>query len=100
MSALLNFAIFPTDKGTSVSEYVSKVIKMIKDKKYSYQLTSMGTIVETATVDEALEVILESYKILEKFSDRVYITATIDIRKNSDNRILSKIESIKNKIDL
>jgi uncharacterized protein YqgV (UPF0045/DUF77 family) len=30
MSVLLEFAMFPTDKGTSVSAYVSKVIDMIR----------------------------------------------------------------------
>ena len=31
MSVLLEFAMFPTDKGESVSNYVSRIIKMIKN---------------------------------------------------------------------
>lgn len=94
MSALLNFSIFPTDKGISVSEYVSKVIKMIDEKKYSYKLTAMGTIIETETIEEALSVIKDSYDILDEFSDRIYVTENIDIRKNIGDRIFKKIESI------
>jgi len=30
-SVLLEFAMFPTDKGESKSEYVSKIIKMIDE---------------------------------------------------------------------
>ena len=50
MSILLNFAMFPTDKGASVSEYVSKVIENIKDSGVSYKLNSMGTTIETETM--------------------------------------------------
>ena len=100
MSVLLNFAIFPTDKGDSVSKYVSEVIRYINKSSYPYQLTSMGTIVETANLDQALEIINNSYRILEPYSDRVYITSTIDIQKNKKNRINNKIKSIEDKIGI
>ncbi len=45
MSVLMEFAIFPTDKGESVSKYVSKVINMIDKSGIRYQLTPMGTII-------------------------------------------------------
>jgi len=99
MSALLSFAIFPTSKGDSVSEYVSKVIKMISESNYPYKLNAMGTVVETGTVSEALEIIQKSYDILEKFSDRVYISSNIDVRKGKTGRIQSKIDSINSLID-
>jgi len=98
MSVLMEFAIFPTDKGESVSEYVSKVIKMIDDSGIAYQLTPMGTIIETTTLKEALEVIEKSYSVLEPYSNRVYATLKFDIRKNRANAMTSKIESIKNKL--
>ncbi len=94
MSALLSFAIFPTSKGDSVSEYVSKVIKIISKSNYPYKLNAMGTVVETETVSEALDVIQKSYNILEEFSDRVYITANIDVRKGKTGRIKSKVDTI------
>ena len=47
MSVLIEFAMFPTDKGESVSQYVSQVIKMIRESGFPYQLTAMGTIFET-----------------------------------------------------
>jgi uncharacterized protein YqgV (UPF0045/DUF77 family) len=34
MSVLMNYAMFPTDKGSSVSEYVSKIIKMVSESGY------------------------------------------------------------------
>ena len=98
MSVLMEFAIFPTDKGESVSKYVSKVIKMIDDSGINYQLTPMGTIIESDTLQEALEVINNSYKILEPYSNRVYATVKFDIRKNRTDAMTSKIESIVSKM--
>lgn len=98
MSVMLSFAIFPTDKGTSVSEYVSKVIENIKDKGGCYKLTPMSTVVETNTMEEALAIIHESYQILEPQSERVYLSLTMDIKRGNECRMDQKIESIESKI--
>jgi len=98
MSVLLEFAMFPTDKGASVSEFVSKIILMIKTKGYNYKLTAMGTIVETETLAEALGVIQESYNVLEPYSERVYSSVKFDIRKGKSNCLEQKISSIESKI--
>ena len=57
MSVLLEFAMFPTDKGESVSAYVSQIIAMIRDSGMDYQLTPMGTIVETEELDQATDLV-------------------------------------------
>lgn len=98
MSVLVEFAMFPTDKGESVSEYVSRVIKMFKESDINYQLTPMGTVFEVETMEEAMEVINNAYKQLEPDCNRVYTTIKMDIRKNKSNRIKQKINSIKSKI--
>ncbi len=53
MSVLMEFAMFPTDKGISVSAEVCKVIEMIRNSGVSYKLGSMGTTIETETLPEA-----------------------------------------------
>jgi uncharacterized protein (TIGR00106 family) len=98
MSVLLEFAMFPTDKGDSVSEYVSRIIQMIDNSGFNYRLTAMGTIIETDTLTQALEIISKSFKVLEPHSDRVYTSANFDIRSGKSNRLAGKIESIENKI--
>ncbi len=99
MSVLLEFAMFPTDKtGDSASESVSKIIDMINKSGVTYKLTAMGTIIETETIEEALDIVNRSYKVLEPFSKRVYSTITLDIRKEKTNRLNQKIESIESKI--
>ena len=98
MSVLLEYAMFPTDKGTSVSKYVSKIIAMVRESGYAYKLTAMGTIVETDTMPEALKIVEKSYEILEPDSERVYSTLTFDIQKNKNNRLIGKVQSIEEKI--
>lgn len=98
MSVLLNFAMFPTDKGDSVSEYVSQIISHIKASGVSYKLNPMGTTIETETMEQALKIVQESYNILEPVSKRIYCSINIDAQKNKNNRLSSKIASIEAKI--
>ena len=98
MSVLVEFAMFPTDKGESVSEYVSRIIKMFKEGDVNYQLTPMGTIFEVESIEEATEIINNAYKQLERDCNRVYTTIKMDIRKNRSQRMKQKIKSIEKKI--
>jgi len=98
MSVLVEFAMFPTDKGESVSEYVSRIIKMFKDSEINYQLTPMGTIFEIDSFSEATNILNEAYSLVEKDCNRIYSTVKFDIRKNKNNRMQQKINSIENKI--
>jgi len=98
MSVLLEFAIFPTDKGDSVSKQVSKVIDLIRESGVNYQLTAMGTLIETDTLPEALAIVNRSYDVLAEDSERIYTTMNIDIQKGKNNRLKTKVEAIENKI--
>ena len=98
MSVLLEFSMFPTDSTESKSEYVGRIIEMIDGSGVTYQLTPMGTIIETDTLDEAFEIVKKSYTLLETDCNRVYSSLKIDIRKNKDNRLTTKIESVEKKI--
>ncbi|OQA02316.1 MAG: hypothetical protein BWY70_00039 [Bacteroidetes bacterium ADurb.Bin408] len=98
MSILVSFSIFPTDTQESKSVYVSKVIERIRESGLPYKLTPMSTIVETESLEEALAVLAQSYEVLEPFSNRVYLNATFDIRKNKSGRLAGKIQSVENKI--
>jgi len=93
-SVLLEMAMFPTDKGESVSAYVSRIIKMIDESEIPYRLTPMGTVVECSSMDEALGIIKKAYECLEEDCNRVYSSIKFDIRKNKENRIEGKIESV------
>ncbi len=99
MSVLLEMAMFPTDHGESKSEYVSEVIRVIRDCGYPYQLTPMATIIETQEISQALEIVQKCYDKLEELDcNRVYSTIKFDIRKGHTNRLKGKVASIESKI--
>jgi uncharacterized protein (TIGR00106 family) len=97
LSVLLEFAMFPISEGcregSSVSKQVAKIIDVIDKSGVPYQLTPMGTIIEASSMKEALKIVELAY---EQLSDceRVYSSLKFDIRKNCDNRLKSKIESV------
>jgi uncharacterized protein (TIGR00106 family) len=94
----MQFAMFPTDKGVSASPYVSRVIAMIRDSGLPYQLSAMGTIIETATLGEAQEIVSKAYAVLQDDCSRVYCTVTFDIRDGAIGRMKQKVASIEEKI--
>ncbi len=94
---LAEFAMFPTDKGASVSEYVSKVVDAIDKSGISYQLTPMGTLLE-GNWDEVINVITKCYNVLEEHSDRIYSVVKFDYRKGEQPRMKQKVDSVKSKI--
>ncbi|MFP4268496.1 MAG: MTH1187 family thiamine-binding protein [Spirochaetaceae bacterium] len=98
MSVLMEFAMFPTDKGTSVSAEVSKIIAMVRESGHPYTLSPMGTTVETETMEEATSLLNRASKILEPDSERVYSSVKFDIRKGKSNRLEGKIASVEEKI--
>jgi uncharacterized protein (TIGR00106 family) len=100
MSVLMDFAIFPTDKGTSVSTQVARVVNIIKDSGFNYQITAMGTLVETEYMQEALDLIEKSVKVIEIDCDRVYATVKFDIKRGAVNAINQKVKSIESKLDI
>lgn len=98
MSVLVEFAMFPTDKGESVSPYVSKIIDMIDCSGITYQLTPMGTIFECESLEEATTFINKAYAQLEPDCERVYSSIKLDIRKNKSNRLQQKIDSVEKQL--
>ncbi|WP_297440395.1 MTH1187 family thiamine-binding protein [Sulfurimonas sp.] len=101
MSVLLEFSMFPTSdncrEGSSVSKQVAKIIDAIDKSGVAYQLTPMGTVVETETMREALDIIALAYEQV-KDCDRVYSSLKLDIRQNTENRLKTKIESVEKNI--
>ena len=98
MSVLFEFAMFPTDKGESVSSYVSRILKMIDESDFPYRLTPMGTVVEVDTMDQALDILKKAYGVLEQDCGRVYSTVKFDIRKGKKGRLEQKVASVEEKV--
>ena len=97
MSVLINFSIFPLDKGESVSQYVARAVKIIKDSGLPYKLGSMGTSIE-GEWGEVMRVVTSCFEKLTEDCDRIYFVITGDYRKIGSERIASKVESVESKL--
>ncbi len=94
---LLEFSMYPTDKGESVSEYVARSIDIIDRSGLPYQLTPMGTIIE-GEYDEVMQVVKECFDLMSSDCNRVAVNLKIDYRKGKSGRLSSKIESVEKRL--
>lgn len=94
---LVQFAIFPTDRGESVSEYVATALKIIEASGLPYKLGPMSTSIE-GEWEQVFGVIKACREELRKVSNRIYIVITADDRKGAVNRIEGKIQDVEEKL--
>jgi uncharacterized protein (TIGR00106 family) len=97
MSALIDLAIFPLDKGGSVSLYVSRAVRIIRDSGLSYKLGPMSTSIE-GEWDEVMAAVNRCFHELAKDCDRIYLTIKVDYRKGTKGRITGKVKSVEEKL--
>ena len=93
---LMEFSIFPLDKGVSLSKYVAKMLTIIDESGLDYRMNPMGTVVE-GEWDDLLSLLSRCFRRLEKDSDRISIIAKFDYRKGVSGALDSKIKSVENK---
>jgi len=97
MSTLIDLAIFPLDKGGSVSPYVSRMVRIIRDSGLSYKFGPMGTSIE-GEWDEVMAVVNQCFRELTKDCERIYLTIKADYRKGTAGRIAGKVKSVEEKL--
>jgi uncharacterized protein (TIGR00106 family) len=97
MSVIINFSIFPLDKGESLSNYVARAIKIIDESGLPYELTAMGTSIE-GEWSEVMAVVDKCFQGLKKDCNRVYLALKADYRKGPVGRIKGKVESVRQKL--
>jgi len=97
MSVLVNFSIFPINRGESLSPFVAKAVGIIEASGLSYQLGPMGTAIE-GEWSEVIQVVSSCFEALQADSDRIYMTVHADYRKDGTGRIKSKVSSVRDKL--
>jgi uncharacterized protein (TIGR00106 family) len=93
MSVLVDFSIFPLDKGDSLSDHVGRALKIIKDCRLPHKNGPMGTSLEEEW-DEVVDVANNWFQELKKGGDRIYMALKLDYRKGPSGRIESKVRSV------
>ncbi len=97
MSVIIEISIFPTDKGTSVSPYVARVLNIIQDSGLPYLLTPMGTCIE-GEWSAVMAVVDKCFQELKTDCNRVYLSLKADYRKGRTDGLHRKVASVKAKL--
>jgi len=97
MSVIVDFAIFPMDKGESLSPYVARAIKVINESGLPHKLHPMGSCIE-GEWDEVIGVVTKCLKEMEKDCNRINVNFKADYRKGEPGRMDRKIESVESKL--
>jgi uncharacterized protein (TIGR00106 family) len=93
---LLEFSLYPTDKGESVSEYVKRNLEIIDDSGLPYKLGPMGTCLE-GEYDEVMAVVKKCFDRMSADCGRVACQIKIDYRAGHSGRLDAKVQTLKDK---
>ena len=94
---LLEFSMSPMDKGESVSDYVSRSLKIVSDSGVDYRLNPMGTVLE-GEWEEVMSVVKKCYETMRSDCKRITCSVKIDYREGKNGRLESKMASVENKL--
>lgn len=102
MTVVAELSVVPLGtSSTELSTYVAEAVKTIKQAKgVKWQLTPMGTIVETDSLDKLLSLVKEAHESLFKIgAKRVSTLIKIDDRRDTHGeRMKEKVDSVLTKI--
>jgi len=90
---LLEFALYPTDKGESVSDYVQHNLEIIDDSGLPYKLGPMGTCLE-GEYDEVMAVVKACYDRMSEDCGRIACTMKFDYRAGHSGRLAGKVDTL------
>ena len=95
MSCVVQFAIFPLDKGNtpSLAPYVARALKIVRESGLPYTLGPMGTVLE-GEYHEIMAVIGRCHDELRADCDRVYLTVAVDSKAAGRERMTGKVQSV------
>ena len=98
---LFQLTMFPSGskrKSVSVSEHVAKVIDIIDKSGLAYKLTPMATCIE-GEWNEVMKIINKARLMLRRNGhERIYISITVDDRKDARKRLTGKIDSVEKRL--
>ncbi len=84
---------------TSMSSHISEAVKAIEATGAKYQLTPMGTVLETTSLDEIFKAVKAAHEALAKEGiQRIVTHLTIDDRRDRPKGMKEKIESVRSKL--
>jgi uncharacterized protein (TIGR00106 family) len=97
MSVIVDFSLFPLDKGESLSAYVARSIRIIRDSGLPYDFRAMGTSIE-GEWEEVMAVVTRCFQAMAADCGRVSLALKADYRQGPGGRLQAKIDSVLEKL--
>jgi uncharacterized protein (TIGR00106 family) len=94
MSVIVDFSIFPLDKGESLSRYVARAVRIIKESGLPHVIGPMSTSVE-GEWEEVMALVNRCFQEMKKDSGRVSLSLRADYRQGGQGRMKHKIEAVR-----
>lgn len=91
---LLEFSMYPTDKGAGVSAQVARSLEIIDASGLPYRLGPMGTTLE-GEYDEVLAVVRRCFERMSEDCDRIACQVKMDWRRGPAGRLEAKVDKLK-----
>ncbi len=101
MMAILEISVVPLGTGeTSLSAYVADCLRVLKQEKVHYELSSMGTNIE-GDLRDLIRIALKMHQVpFRKGAQRVVTTLKIDDRRDKKGTLEGKKKAVKNKLKI
>lgn len=97
MSVLLEFSMFPTDRGESVAAYVTRLVEIVHAAGLPYKLGAMGTTIE-GEADDVFDVVKKCLADLQRDTRRVAAFIKLDWRAGRAAGLTGKVASVTKRI--
>lgn len=94
---LMEFSMYPLDKGSSLSPYVTRSMDIIDQSGLEYRMNPMGTVLE-GEWDEVFDVLRRCFDRMAEDCDRIAVAIKVDYRKGTRGRLEAKIQSVEKKL--
>ena len=91
---LLEFSLYPTDKGASVSRYVARSLEIIDASGLPYRLGPMGTTLE-GEYGQVMDVVRLCFERMAQDCDRVACQIKLDYRRGRTVGLAAKVDRLK-----
>ena len=93
---LAQLSVYPIGEGTSLSRFVKKGVKVIKDSGYHYEIGGMSTAIEVPDLDALFLLVKKVHQAqVEEGGQRIIIDLKVDDRRDKDASIRSKRDAVK-----
>ena len=87
--------VSPMDKGPSLSRYVRRAVESIKDSGIEYQVTPMGTVLQSDDIQKIFDCSKAAIEaVRSEGSERISLTLKIDIRYDKEISFESKLKAL------